>query len=78
MIQLVVSRRSPEKGGDDLARSKGLTADLRVYVRPGEKEVFENRAREFGLSLSQWARQRLLEAERISNRPYGKNGGLNR
>jgi hypothetical protein len=59
-----------------MTRSKVLTADLRVYVRPGEKDAFENRAREFGLSLSQWARQRLLEAEQISNRPYQKNDGL--
>jgi hypothetical protein len=59
-----------------MTRSKLLTADLRVYVRPREKEVFENRAREFGLSLSQWARQRLLEAEQIVKRPPENNAGL--
>ena len=45
-----------------LLRSKILTADIRCYLRPEEKELLEDRSRECGLSLSQWVRQRLLEA----------------
>jgi hypothetical protein len=47
-------------------RSKQLTADVRAYVTDAEKEQLEANARMSGMSLSQWSRQRLLEATQFS------------
>jgi hypothetical protein len=49
-----------------LTRSKLLTADLRCYVTDAEKALLEGKAKLSGLSLSQWSRQRLLEAAEFS------------
>jgi hypothetical protein len=53
----------PVKGGiTHLKRSKHLAADLRCYLTEHEKSLLESQAQQAGLSLSQWSRQRLLEA----------------
>jgi hypothetical protein len=61
-----------------LARSKKLlTADLRCWLMPKEKESLEGHAVAAGLSVSQWIRQRLLEVDKQIRRLSEKNGGLN-
>lgn len=49
-------------GANPLKRSKHLAADLRCYLTEHEKSLLESQAQLAGLSLSQWSRQRLLEA----------------
>lgn len=49
-----------------MTREKLLDADMRVYLTTSEKTLLERQAKVLGVSLSQWSRQRLLEAAQLA------------
>jgi uncharacterized protein (DUF1778 family) len=53
MVETIVNKRKPGRP------SVGRTDKLQIRLTPREKEVFEQAAREHGMSLSDWVRWNL-------------------